>query len=143
MRPRSRSAPVTRRVSPTPIPLAATLLSATLLATTPLSAQQVIDLPPRDHHLDPTFEEVFRVGVLDGEPWEMFATIPRVAFDATGTWDGRIWVMRRGDELLEDGPIDVLTAWRGVRWDLSYRCNEDAGRVRARRDGRVHRVGRV
>ena len=26
------------------------------------------------------------------------------------TWDGRIWVMRQGDELLEDGPIDVLTA---------------------------------
>jgi hypothetical protein len=26
------------------------------------------------------------------------------------TWDGRIWVMRRGDDPFEDGPIDVLTA---------------------------------
>ena len=26
------------------------------------------------------------------------------------TWDGRIWVMRRGDELIGDGPIDVMTA---------------------------------
>lgn len=55
-----------------------------LLATTSLSAQEVIDLPSRDRHLAPAFEEVFRVGVLDGEPWEMFATIPRVAFDAAG-----------------------------------------------------------
>lgn len=26
------------------------------------------------------------------------------------SWEGRIWVMRQGDELLEDGPIDILTA---------------------------------
>jgi hypothetical protein len=26
------------------------------------------------------------------------------------TWEGRIWVMRDGDEILEDGPIDVVTA---------------------------------
>ena len=26
------------------------------------------------------------------------------------TWEGRIWVMRQGDEILEDGPIDVVTA---------------------------------
>ena len=26
------------------------------------------------------------------------------------TWEGRIWVMRQGDELIGDGPIDVLTA---------------------------------
>ena len=25
------------------------------------------------------------------------------------TWEGRIWVMRQGDELLSDGPIDVMT----------------------------------
>ena len=28
----------------------------------------------------------------------------------SATWEGRIWVMRRGGEPLEDGPIDVLTA---------------------------------
>ena len=26
------------------------------------------------------------------------------------TWDGRIWVLRRGEEPLSDGPIDVITA---------------------------------
>ena len=25
------------------------------------------------------------------------------------TWDGRIWVQRRGDEPLSDGPIDILS----------------------------------
>ena len=76
----------------TPLPLSATLLSAALLAPTPLPAQEVINLPPGDHHLDPVFQEVFRVGVLDGEPWEMFATIPRVAFDA----QGNLYVFDRG-----------------------------------------------
>ena len=28
----------------------------------------------------------------------------------SATWEGRIWVMRQGEELREDGPIDVLTA---------------------------------
>ena len=27
---------------------------------------------------------MFRVGVLDGESWEMFATVPKVAFDERG-----------------------------------------------------------
>ena len=26
------------------------------------------------------------------------------------TWEGRIWLMRQGDELIGDGPIDVMTA---------------------------------
>ena len=25
------------------------------------------------------------------------------------TWDGHIWVLRRGDDPVSDGPIDVLT----------------------------------
>lgn len=70
--------------SPARLLLATALLAATLLTTTPLPAQQIIQLPPHDHHLPPTFEEIFRVGVLDGDPWEMFATIPKVAFDAAG-----------------------------------------------------------
>ncbi len=72
------------QLSRTPPPLSITLLTAALLAPTPLFPQQVTQLPSRDHPLDPVFQEVFRVGVLDGEPWEMFATIPRVAFDARG-----------------------------------------------------------
>ena len=60
------------------------VLVATLPFPLPLPAQEVIDLPGRDQRLDADFEEVFRVGVLDGEPWEMFGTVRHVAFDASG-----------------------------------------------------------
>ena len=32
-----------------------------------------------------------------------------VVLDLRTTWDGEIWVRRRGEDLLSDGPIDVLT----------------------------------
>ncbi len=69
---------------------AATLAAATLAATAtfaatpPLAAQQVVELPARDRPIDPDFDEVFRVGVLDGESWEMFGRIVRLAFDGQG-----------------------------------------------------------
>jgi len=66
--------------------VAVTTLSilAILPATPGLAAQEVIDLPGRDRPLDADFEEIFRVGVLDGEDWEMFANVASVAFDANG-----------------------------------------------------------
>ena len=54
------------------------------LVATALPAQEVIELPGRDQRIDPDFEEVFRVGVLDGESWEMFGNVAKVAFDAQG-----------------------------------------------------------
>ena len=60
------------------------LLTTTPLFTPPLPTQEVIDLPGRDVHLDAGFEEVFRVGVMDGEPWEMFGGVRYVGFDANG-----------------------------------------------------------
>lgn len=33
-----------------------------------------------------------------------------VVVDMRTTWEGEIWVRRRGEDLLSDGPIDVLTA---------------------------------
>ena len=68
------------------------LLAAALLASTAVGAQEVVELTGRDRDLEPPFEEMFRVGVLDGEPWEMFATIPKVAFDARGN----LYVFDRG-----------------------------------------------
>ena len=62
----------------------ATLLAAALAAALPLVAQEVVELPGRDRQLDAGFEEVFRVGVLNGEPWEMFGTVREVGFDARG-----------------------------------------------------------
>ena len=32
-----------------------------------------------------------------------------VVLDLRTTWDGRIWVQRRGEDVFSDGPIDVLT----------------------------------
>ena len=68
------------------------VLAAALLAVAPVGAQEVVELTGRDRHLEPAFEEVFRLGVLDGELWEMFATIPKVAFDARGN----LYVFDRG-----------------------------------------------
>ena len=59
-------------------------LLAILPAALDLPAQEVIDLPGRDQPLDADFEEIFRVGVLEGEDWEMFAHVASVAFDASG-----------------------------------------------------------
>ncbi len=70
---------------PTARPLAfVPLLLAALFATRPLAAQEVIELPARDQRIDPTFKEVHRVGVVDGESWEMFGSVERVGFDAVG-----------------------------------------------------------
>ena len=60
------------------------LLAGTLPAPQSLPAQEVVDLPARDQHLDAGFEEIFRIGVLDGEDWEMFGTVMHVAFDEKG-----------------------------------------------------------
>ncbi len=50
----------------------------------PLPAQEVIDLAGRDQRLDADFEEIFRIGVLEGDDWEMFGTVMHVAFDENG-----------------------------------------------------------
>lgn len=60
------------------------LFAAAIPAAQSLAAQKVIDLPGRDRPLAADFEEVFRVGVMDGEPWEMFGTVRYVGFDAAG-----------------------------------------------------------
>ena len=59
-------------------------LLAILPAAIDLQAQEVVDLPDRDQPLDADFEEIFRVGVREGEDWEMFANASSVAFDANG-----------------------------------------------------------
>ena len=48
------------------------------------AAQQVVDLPAQDKVLPVAFDEVFRVGSMDGAEWETFGDIGGVAFDAMG-----------------------------------------------------------
>ena len=71
--------------------------------TGPLAAQRVIELPAEDRRLDPTFEEVFRIGVLEGESWEMLGTVRSIAFDA------------RGNLYLFDGSGGVSGPWLDPR----------------------------
>ena len=53
----------------------------------------------------PSRSDGFVVAVPEAEFYSEIPVIQRLAT----TWEGRIWVMRQGDELLGDGPIDVVT----------------------------------
>ena len=61
-------------------------LSASALATTggPLCAQEVIDLPAEDRLIEAGFEELYRVGSLQGGDWDTFGRVAAVAFDPAG-----------------------------------------------------------
>lgn len=68
-----------------PSPVACSLLLAAALVAVPASqAQEVLELPGRDRLIEPDFDEVYRVGVREGESWEMFGKVNQVAFDADG-----------------------------------------------------------
>lgn len=57
---------------------------AGLVLAGPVAAQQVVDLPAQDKALPAAFDDVFRVGSMDGADWETFGDIGGVAFDAQG-----------------------------------------------------------
>ena len=50
---------------------------------TPALAQEVIELPAEDRILEAEFEEVYRVGSMDGEEWEVFGRVGGVGFGAS------------------------------------------------------------
>ena len=56
-----------------------------------LGAQQVVDLPAEDRPLAAEFEELYRIGSIDGEAWETFGDVRGTAFDA----DGNLYVFDR------------------------------------------------
>lgn len=53
-------------------------LAANLLGT-PTSHAQELALTGEDRPIDADFDELFRVGAVDGEAWELFASIKKVA----------------------------------------------------------------
>lgn len=59
-------------------------LVGTLLFVQAAAAQQSVEMPRRDRGLEPSLEEVFRVGTFDGDDWETFGEIRQVAFDGAG-----------------------------------------------------------
>lgn len=48
------------------------------------AAQEVIELPGEDNWLEADFDEVYRIGALDGDEWEQFGNVRKVAFDGAG-----------------------------------------------------------
>ena len=80
------------------------LVMAVLAAPPALLAQEIVEITGRDQRIDPEFEEVFRIGVLEGETWEMFAEVSEVAFDA----DGNLYVFDGTTGLLGGGSLRVL-----------------------------------
>ena len=77
-----------------------------------LRAQELIEVTGRDRPIETGFEEVYRVGVVDGESWEMFAEVSQVAFDANGNlyvFDGTSGGMLFGGmRLMRSGEVRVL-----------------------------------
>ena len=47
----------------------------------PLAAQEVIELPAEDRFLNPDFEEIYRLGSVDGGGWDTFSRIAGLGFD--------------------------------------------------------------
>ncbi len=86
------------------VPISSALLVAVLAAPAALPAQEIVEVTGRDQRIDPEFEEVFRVGVLEGESWEMFAEVSEVAFDA----EGNLYVFDGTSGLLGGGSLRVL-----------------------------------
>ena len=60
------------------------VLAVCLSGIVPAAAQQIIELPPADHALDANFDEVYRVGSIDGPEWQYFGRIIDAAFDGAG-----------------------------------------------------------
>ncbi len=54
------------------------------LISVPVHAQQIIQLPAEDRWLDADFEEVYRVGSIEGPEWQYFGRIIDAAFDGAG-----------------------------------------------------------
>ena len=48
------------------------------------TAQEVIELPAEDRRIEADFEELYRVGSMQGDDWDTFGGVAAVAFDATG-----------------------------------------------------------
>ncbi len=80
------------------------LLIALLAGPSTLLAQEIVEVTGRDQLIEPEFEEVYRVGVLEGESWEMFGQVSQVAFDG----QGKLYVFDGTSELGGAGDLRVL-----------------------------------
>jgi len=63
---------------------AALVLVASAITALPLAGQEVIELPAEDRFLEAGFEELYRVGSLQGDDWDTFGRVADVDFDGAG-----------------------------------------------------------
>ena len=81
---------------------------AVLMSAQPLASQQVVELPRDDRILDAEFGEVYRVGSIDGDEWEVFSRVSAVGFGESGNLyvmddqGGRIVVVNRKGEFVRE-----------------------------------------
>ena len=100
------------------------MLAATPPAGAAATAQEVLELPSEDRWVEVDFEEVYRVGSIDGAEWEQFGNVRDVGFDGAGNlyvFDDRldriVVVDRDGCFLREigregEGPGEFRSVWR-------------------------------
>ncbi len=78
------------------------------LGSPALLAQEVIELPAEDRILEAEFEEVYRVGSVDGDEWELFSRVSAVGFNQSGDLyvmddqGGRIVVVSKEGEFVRE-----------------------------------------
>ena len=63
---------------------AAALIAALATTALPLGAQEVIELPAEGTFLDADFEEIYRLGSLEGGGWDTFGRVAGLGFNAAG-----------------------------------------------------------
>ena len=63
------------------VPLSMTLIVASAGS---VAAQNMIELPAENRPVSADFEEVYRLGSVDGDGWDTFGDIAGVSFDAAG-----------------------------------------------------------
>ena len=78
------------------------------LGSPALLAQEVIELPAEDRILEAEFEEVYRVGSVDGDEWELFSRVSAVGFGQSGdlhvmdAQSGRIVIVSEEGEFVRE-----------------------------------------
>ncbi len=111
-------------------------LAANLLGTPTSQAQELV-LTGEDRPIAADFDEVFRVGAVDGEAWELFASIGKVAFDE----QGNLYVFDEGGDLFAtDLRILVFDRFGGFVREFG-RAGEGPGEFRSPSSYGVMRSG--
>ena len=64
--------------------IGAAIALAGLLVSGQGDAQEIVNLPGEDRHLEVDFEELYRIGLVSGEHWEQFGNVRMVGFDGAG-----------------------------------------------------------